>query len=386
MKTDKELIEYFTKTRNIQKETQRSYEIYIKEYTTYFNMNMIELLAEAENEEEKGIRWKHRTLKKRLLDYRTYLYNKHAVTTAKNRFSKILAFYRHFDIEIHQLPAYNLRNIEISKPLIFEDLLTKNIIRDALDICKPVMKPLILFMASSGCARAETRNLTIQDYIDATQEYHHGGDIYEVIESLIRYDNIVPTFNILRVKTNKYYTTFCTPETVTAINNYLLSRQENLTPDKSLFKIGKAYFEQQFINLNNQLGLGKIGKHNRFRSHNLRKYHASILMNDGMSRELVNDLQGRTKPRTDNSYFFNNTESLREEYIHHLPALTVMADVKKVTVKSPEYQVLESQNKELQRTIREQESQYNEIMERIRVLENRSDSEILSRFPRRRES
>ena len=348
MKTDKELIDYFVKTRNIKKTTKRGYEVYIKEYRDYFSMSMVELLQEAEDEEERGIRWKHRTLKKRLLDYRAYIYNKHAVTTAKNRFVKILAFYRHFDIEIHQLPAYNLRNTEVQKPLIFEDLLTKDIIRDALDICKPVMKPTILFMASSGCARTETRNLTIQDYIEATQDYHQGGTIYQVIDSLMNYDNVVPTFNILRVKTNKYYTTFCTPETVKAINNYLLSRPEELTPDKQLFKLGESYFAHQFININNQLHLGKVGKHNRFRSHNLRKYNASILMNDGMSRELVNDLQGRAKPKTEQSYFANNKETLKEEYIKHIPALTIMNDVQKVTIKSPEYQLLETQNRELQ--------------------------------------
>ena len=294
-----------------------------------------------------GIRWKHRTLKKRLIEFRSYLYDKHAVTTAKGRFSKLLAFYRHFEIEIHPLPKYNLRNTKPERPIDFKELLNKEILRDAIDIAPPVMKPIILFMASSGCARAETRNITIQDYIDATKEYHNGGNIYEVIRQLNQYENVVPSFKILRVKTNKYYTTFCSPEAVRSINNYLLSRTEQLTPEHKLFKIGKTYFSHSFIKINNQLGLGKVGNYNRFRSHGLRKFHASSLMNDGMSRELVNDLQGRTKPITDDSYFFTDENSLKEEYIKHLTALSIMKDVEKLSIKSPEYLQIENENKQL---------------------------------------
>ena len=50
MKTDKELIDYFVKTRNIKKTTKRGYEVYIKEYRDYFIMSMVELLQEAEDE------------------------------------------------------------------------------------------------------------------------------------------------------------------------------------------------------------------------------------------------------------------------------------------------------------------------------------------------
>ena len=40
------------------------------------------------------------------------------------------------------------------------------------------MKAIILFISSSGCARQETLNITIQDFIEATHEYHNSNDIY----------------------------------------------------------------------------------------------------------------------------------------------------------------------------------------------------------------
>ena len=137
IKNDTQLINYFAKTRNLQKNTKKSYTIYIKQYTQYHNQSMIELLKEAEKEEEQGIRWKHRTLRKRLLDFRAYLYNTYALSSAKSRFSKILTVYKHFEIEIHQLPKISTINAEKTH-MGFKDLPDKEIIKKALKITEPV--------------------------------------------------------------------------------------------------------------------------------------------------------------------------------------------------------------------------------------------------------
>ena len=373
------ILDYFFKIRNItHPQTQKLYRITLNEYIEYQQLTLHELLTEAEQEEEQGIRWKHRTLKKRLLEYRVYLHQKHAVNTAKHRFTRIITFYQQFDIEIHNLPKFITRKED---PVMnYRNLPDKEIIRAAIDIASPVMKPIILFMVSSGCARTETLNLTINNYIEATQEYHNGGDIYEIINILNNIDDIIPTFNLKRQKTQKYYTTFCSPEAVNAINTYLLSRTDTLTPNSKLFKINPTYFTVKFTEINNELNLGKVGTFNRFRSHMLRKFHASSLMNDGMSRETVNDLQGKTKSAVDEVYFYNNPESLKDQYIQHLHAVTIMQDVEKITVKSPEFLKLENTNRELNETVREQQNKYDNILKRIEALENKSDEDILAKF------
>ena len=65
---------------------------------------------------------------------------------------------------------------------------------------------------------------------------------------------------------------------------------------------------QSFEMINDTLGLGRVGKYRRFRSHMLRKFHASALYNDGMSLDKVNDLQGKAKNKTDQAYFMTNPE------------------------------------------------------------------------------
>ena len=377
---DTDLINYLQKTRNIQDTTTRAYKIYLNEYTSYYNMTLQQLLDEAENEEENGIRWKHRTLKKRLTEYRVYLYDKHSQKTARERFNKIQAFYRHFDIEIHNLPNFNEKNVNRPEPIRPEDLPDKEVLRSAIEIASPVMKAIILFMSSSGSARAETLSLTIKDYIKATKNYHNNNNIYKIIETLNQTSDVVPTWQIKRVKTDKYYTTFSSPESVTAINHYLQDRTDNITLESKLFKINPTTFTLSFEEINDKLNLGKIGHYRRFRSYMLRKYHASTLAGDGMSRDLINDLQGKSKTITDESYFMLRTEDLLNEYVNHLPSLLLNKDVEKITVKSQEFLKLENDNRELQETIKEQQNKYDTILQRIEALENKSDDDILAKF------
>lgn len=353
MKDDAELIHYFSKTRKLQKSTYLSYKTYIKQYTEFNQKTMIELLQEAEDEEEQGIRWKHRTLRKRLIEFRAYLYDNYAYSTAKSRFSKLLAFYKHFEIEIHQLPKISTINADKTH-MGFKDLPDKDIIKKALKVANPVMRAIILFMSSSGSARAETRNLTIQDFIDATNNkyisYHQSDNIYEVINQLKNRDDIIPVFHMKRQKTNKYYYTFCSPEASSEIINYLSSRTVKLTPETPLFDVSQQMFSIYFREINNKLGLGKLdNRRAKFTSHMLRKFHSTSLWNEKVSVEIVDTLQGRGKDQTHSSYFWENPLKLRELYIDHMDCLTINLDVNSLSIKSPEFVKLESENVELRK-------------------------------------
>lgn len=54
---------------------------------------------------------------------------------------------------------------------------------------------------------------------------------------------------------------------------------------------------QSFEMINDTLGLGRVGRYLRFRSHMLRKFHASALYNDGMSIDKENDCRERPKTK-----------------------------------------------------------------------------------------
>ena len=62
-KQNSEVLEKFVFDRNLKNSTKREYKACIDKFTSLFNMGMKDLLAEAEAEEEEGIRWKKRKLK-----------------------------------------------------------------------------------------------------------------------------------------------------------------------------------------------------------------------------------------------------------------------------------------------------------------------------------
>ena len=131
---DKEIMNEFIKVRNLNKRTVYGYNNAIKLYMNFNKMSLSELLKEAEKDEENGIRWKNRKIKMRLLNFRVFLQNNYLISTVKVHFQRILTIYRHFEIEIHNLPPINLKNTNKLKPIMFEDLPTKEIIKDIFDI------------------------------------------------------------------------------------------------------------------------------------------------------------------------------------------------------------------------------------------------------------
>lgn len=365
MKSNEDILNEIHHAKTHSKSARKIYHNAVKQYTQQQEQSLQKLIQEADQEEEQRTRWRDRRLKKRLLEYRQHLIQHYKKNTVQAYFNAIKSIYNYYEIEIGTLPSLNKRQLNIPEPINYNDLPTHEIIRKALDLSDNRMKAIILFMSSSGCAKRETLNLTIQDFIEATREYHTKNDIYDVIQELEKRDDVIPTFRLHRQKTNKYYYTFCSPEAVQAIINYLNTFEKPLTPEDKLFPIHEDYITLLFIQLNNQLGLGKKGTFNRLRSHNLRKFHASQLYNDGMSLDEIDALQGRRKDTTHTAYFMENPSKLKEKYIEHLNCLTINLDVNSLDLKSEEYLLLEKENQ----MYREKEEKINSILERLEKLE-----------------
>ena len=302
------LFKKFCKNRNLKSTTITSYETSLKKYTKYHKKSLNELINEATNDEEDKIPLKDRRLKKRLLNYRTYLLNSDmSHNTVKTYFSNVKTFYNHFEIEIPILPDAKYRR---SYETNYRDLPTKQQIKEVLDSVSLDLKAVILFMSSSGTAKAETLSLTVQDFIDATKEYHHTNNINEAITNLKGRTDIIPTFYLRRIKTDKYYYTFCSTEASYYIIKYLKTRK-NLKHEDQLFDFSDSLLLSRFQDINDKMGWGFKGKYRFFRSHALRKFHAS---NIGLSSEYIDSLQGRSKTSVHEAYIKTNPVKLKEIY------------------------------------------------------------------------
>ena len=341
---DENFIQNIIDIRNISPSTQDIYRIVVTKYTRQNNKSMVELIDEAEKEEEERIRWKKRTLRTRLLKFRSTLYNDYLKNTAKRYFTCICTIYRHCEIEIGDFPPISEKNVKTTRTINYQDLPDEEIIKKALSIANIRERAIILFIISSGCGRTEVSNITVQDYINATSEYHNSNNIYEVLNILKDKEDVVPQFEIFRKKTHKYYITFCTPEAANAINVHLVSKEKEIHNEDKLFNISASNMNYVFNVLNDKLALGKKGTYTRLRPHMLRKFHASRLHNAGMSIDKVDSLQGRSKNKVHTAYFLDDPASLKEEYIRYMDAVMVEWNYKNLTYKSKEYLDLERDN------------------------------------------
>lgn len=385
MKSNEEILQEIHHAKSHSKSAKKIYKNAVKQYCKYHNLSLSELIKEADEEEEAGIRWKNRKLKKRLIDFRQELIQNYKKNTIQSYFNAIRSIYHYFEIEIHDLPSLNKKNIKVPEPINYVDLPTKEIIKKALKIADNRMKAIILFMSSSGCAKRETLNLTIQDFIDATKDYHNSNNINEVIEILKEREDVIPMFRLKRQKTNKYYYTFCSPEAVTALISYMLTLEQELQPTDKLFPIHEDYVTMLFIEINNILKLGKKGTYNRFRSHMLRKFHASQLYNAGLTLDEIDALQGRGKDPTHSSYFLEDPEKLRQKYVEHLDCLTINLDVNSLEIKSPEYIELEQKYNEKEKQVNNMEERLSKVEEIFNQVNNLSDDEILNLFAKKKQ-
>lgn len=104
----------------------------------------------------KCVKWKHSRLKSKLVEYRHHMFQNYAAGTVRKEMNCIIFFYKFYDIEVWDLPKVNDKSIQKPAPIYFKEMPDKEVIREAFQIASPLMKAIILFSCSSGCARTET--------------------------------------------------------------------------------------------------------------------------------------------------------------------------------------------------------------------------------------
>lgn len=326
------LFKKFCRDRNIKNSTINGYISALKGFEEFHEKSIQDLFNEARKEENKRIPLKDRKIKKRLMDYRSYLLNSDlSPNTSKTYFSKVKTFYLHFGIELPHLPQAKYDKVYETNYL---DLPTHQHIHDALQISSIDLKAVILFMSSSGTAMAETLSLTVNQFVMATRDYHRGGSMEDILDTLDKKKDIVPTFYLKRIKTDKYYYTFCSPEASSYMVKYLKTR-ENLKLEDLLFDFTSSQLISKFQDINDKMNWGFKGKYRFFRTHSLRKFHAS---NIGLSMEYIDALQGRGKNQVHEAYIKTNPENLKEIYMSRMKNVMIIKN--EVEVKNQEFNII----------------------------------------------
>ena len=315
----KELLNKFFQERNIKTSTQKGYIASMGRWFNYMDYkDLQENIDTYIKEEDNRIPTRDRRIKKEMLGFREHLINDKSIKSARSvrsYFSKVGTVFRHFGLEIPSLPQVKMDKGYVSN---YNDLPTHEMLRNACEQSPVDLKAIILFMSSSGSAKAETLSITVgmflEGCVDYLEEKPTSNNISETIKALSDRHDIVPLIYLRRIKTDKWYYTCCSPEASYIIIEALKIRK-NLQWNDKLFDYTTSLILTKFQEINDNNNWGYVGAYRRFRSHALRKFMAS---NIGLPRDQVDSFQGRAKDMIQEAYFKQDPQALKKIYMNNM--------------------------------------------------------------------
>ena len=324
LENSKELLNKFFQERNIKTSTQKGYIASMGRWFNYVDYNDLqENIDTYIKEEDNRIPTRDRRIKKEMLGFREHLINDKSIKSAKSvrsYFSKVGTVFRHFGLEIPSLPQVKMDKGYVSN---YNDLPTHEMLRNACEQSPVDLKAIILFMSSSGSAKAETLSITVGMFLEGCADYLEEipteQNIPETIKALSDKHDIVPLIYLRRIKTDKWYYTCCSPEASYIIIESLKIRK-NLQWNDKLFDYTPSLILTKFQEINDNNNWGYVGAYRRFRSHALRKFMAS---NIGLPRDQVDSFQGRAKDMIQEAYFKQDPQSLKKIYMNNMNRIMI---------------------------------------------------------------
>ncbi|MCE7699097.1 MAG: hypothetical protein K8E24_009860, partial [Methanobacterium paludis] len=218
---NEEIFQEFCDNRGLSFGTSETYRLALQKYSEYTHKSLDELIQEADDEEEDNIRMRKRKIKTYLNGFKQWLHDQEYAQSYSNQTLVLVrSFYSEFDIELPK----NLRrkSRRDKKQENFVDLPTMKDVKKSLDYSSPTYKATTLLMVSSGMSRAEICSLTFKHFYEAVGlPKDLMKPIPDLIEKIKNIDNLIPTWKIRRVKTDKPYFTFNSPQATDAILEYL---------------------------------------------------------------------------------------------------------------------------------------------------------------------
>lgn len=361
LRTDKIIIEWLD-TINAAKNTERQYLQAMRQFTDYTQLTPEQLITEAEDEISAGILMRRRNIKTYIIGFRKHLQQEGASDgSIKARLTGVRSFYTAFDIQLPNIQGEKRKARRIEEN---DATPTKEDLQDCLAVCDPLERAVMLTGISSALASNEIRHLKIRDF-------KNGYDP----------ETEICTLKLTREKVNFQFITFLSPECTRAIRAYLEYRNREIktgnkkrinqlekqrvtsdngylfilhgvsdkflkTKDEKLRHISEAGMIRLYRGISEKAkkNTGR-GYYNIIRSHCMRKYMISALLNAGCDLFHVNFFAGHTLNETDAAYFRASPEKLKEIYKKYAPYLIVQKELDVAT--SPEFKEIVKENEVL---------------------------------------
>lgn len=374
-KDDEELIENWFLFRNLSSGTEKTYMVAMQDYSEFIGKTPTELKEEAEEEELSTIRIMDRKVTLNLLKYKKKLQDdEKAPGTVNLYFSAIKSFYKSFQIT---LPDVKLDNGDIGLEKNIGKPLTRSDIHKLISAASVRERALIYLMALSGMGQQEARDLTIKKILNSASQATGIG--IECVDDLFKHEEQVLkevlTIELRRQKSRYRHHTFIPPEVIREIIAYLKERcygrnekirikdqaEEPVFVNNYGSKLSRDSIVTNFRRMGQEAGFKKEkGSYAFWRSHALRKYFISAIINKTGEKIIADYIAGHKISNQDRTYWQANPKDLKNHYLKALPYLSI--DKAKVKdVHSPEYNELVS-------SLNKKEDRISNLEEEVKLL------------------
>lgn len=320
------MFQQFCTSRQLEKSTILTYKYALQKYCDFTGKSLEALIREADDQQDAGVKYRYRNIYKYLIDFQSYLDSLNIPQSSQSNYLvRIRAFYGEYDI---QLPKTRKNKSKKARGMeTIEVLPEMDEIRRFMEYCNNAYKAILVMGLSSGMGRAEISSLTFKDLFEAVSLERYPMDIPEIIENVKQKGNLVPKWNIRRVKTGHLYFTFSSPESIERILIYLEELHYKFpnfkpTPEDRLFRglnsnkpLKPSNIGGMFSNMNTRKGFRKVNNLYVLRSHGFRKKFASTLEKNKVPHLITRKLMGHTVDGTTGAYFMTDPEDAKEEYL-----------------------------------------------------------------------
>lgn len=299
------------------KTTITNYSTAIKQYESFHQQNIDELIQEALDEQTQKVPEHELKIYDRIVDFREHLKEKFVLGTVKAYTTRIISLYKKCRVRIPEIPPINSKTCRRNEYIGYEDILTKDEIRHCFGDMNIRMKARAMSMTSAGLSNAECDLLKTSQFVEDLKIYHQKEDINDALSFLSKSNNIVWCCKLVRAKTKKPYYAIFNPETVQIIAQASLTKKSS---DDKLLNTNKKAFGHLCKKINDKYDLGSAGGMSRFRPHMLRKFHATYISGSVLSYEEnlqlreIDELQGRGKTNVQDTYI--KTNPLRQTLLY----------------------------------------------------------------------
>lgn len=369
-----DLAEKWFINKDLSDNTQSLYTLGLRQYCDMTKMDLNELLDEAEYEEDTIPRLRNRKIDSYIPRFKKTLEDKKkSPQTIKVYVSAVKSFYKYYKIAI---PDVSTKVSDICLEKNEGRLLTKEDIQKMIEIAPIREKTMIYLMAMTGMAQAEVRNITVKKFLDSVSDALNKKikTVEDLFEHEKELENVVLSLLITRKKVNYRYHSFIPPEVSRNIVYYLkertFGRNEKIRitdVKKQLFvnnngeKLTKNSVSANFNRVGKKLGFenSEKGAYGFWRSHGLRKYFFSTIINETGDHVLADYLVGHKISALKRAYWKADPEKLKKNYLDVIEYLSI-DEMKVKDIKSKEYLELEARFNEYDKKFKD----YEEFMKR----------------------